>query len=63
MVRDGRALRRSRHDVRLDADAEAWVYVGAALLLSFADRLGGLLGDDDLAAIARERGRWLTGTA
>ena len=44
-----------------DADAEAWVFVGAALLLSFADRLGGLLGPDDLARIANERRRWLTG--
>jgi AcrR family transcriptional regulator len=44
-----------------DADAEAWVFVGAALLLSFADRLGGLLTPDDLARIAAERRRWLTG--
>ncbi len=46
-----------------DADAEAWVYVGGALLISFADRLGGLLDADGLAAIARERRRWLTGSA
>lgn len=45
-----------------DPDAEAWVFVGAALLLSFADRLGGLLGPEDLARIAAERQRWLTGT-
>lgn len=45
-----------------DADAEAWVFVGAALLLSFADRLGGLLGPDDLARISAERYRWLTGS-
>lgn len=44
-----------------DPDAEAWVFVGAALLLSFADRLGGLLTSDDLARIAAERRRWLTG--
>jgi len=44
-----------------DANAEAWVFVGTALLLSFADRLGGLLGPDDFAAIAAERQRWLTG--
>lgn len=44
-----------------DADAEAWVFVGAALLLSFADRLGGLLGPDDFGRIAAERRRWLTG--
>jgi len=46
-----------------DADAEAWVFVGAALLLSFADRLGGgLLGAEDLTRIATERRRWLTGS-
>jgi TetR/AcrR family transcriptional regulator len=46
-----------------DPDAEAWVFVGAALLLSFADRLGGgLLGPDDLTRIATERRRWLTGS-
>lgn len=45
-----------------DPDAEAWVFVGAALLLSFADRLGGLIGSDDLLAIAAQRRRWLTGT-
>ncbi|MDQ3067442.1 MAG: TetR/AcrR family transcriptional regulator [Actinomycetota bacterium] len=45
-----------------DPDAEAWVFVGAALLLSFADRLGGdLIAPDDLARIAAERRRWLTG--
>jgi AcrR family transcriptional regulator len=45
-----------------DPDAEAWVFVGAALLLSFADRLGGLLGPDELSRIATERRRWLTGS-
>jgi hypothetical protein len=45
-----------------DPDAEAWVFVAAALLLSFADRLGGLIGPNDLAAIATQRRRWLTGT-
>jgi AcrR family transcriptional regulator len=45
-----------------DADAEAWVFVGAALLLSFADRLGGLLDGQDLTRIAAERRRWLTGS-
>jgi hypothetical protein len=44
-----------------DADAEAWIFVGAALLLSFADRLGGLLGPDDFGAMAEQRHRWLTG--
>jgi AcrR family transcriptional regulator len=46
-----------------DADAEAWIFVGAALLLSFADRLGGLLGPDDFGRMAAERRRWLTGSS
>ena len=45
-----------------NAGAEAWVFVGAALLHGFAGRLGGLLGPDELAAIASERHRWLTGS-
>jgi hypothetical protein len=32
------------------------------LLLSVADRLGGLLDDEDFAAIAAQRLRWLTGS-
>ena len=44
-----------------DADAEAWLFVGGALLIGFAGRLGGLLGPDDFAAIATQRRRWLTG--
>jgi AcrR family transcriptional regulator len=44
-----------------DADAEAWVMVGGALLRSVGHRLGGLLDDEDLASIQRERTRWLTG--
>ena len=46
-----------------DPDAEAWIFVGAALLISFADRLGGLLGPDEFSRMAAERRRWLTGTA
>ncbi|HET6600676.1 MAG TPA: helix-turn-helix domain-containing protein [Gaiella sp.] len=42
-----------------NADAEAWVMIAGALLRSVADRVGGLLGDDDLAAIQHERMRWL----
>lgn len=45
-----------------DADAEAWIFVAAGLLLSFADRLGGLLDREALAEIAKQRNRWLTGT-
>jgi hypothetical protein len=44
-----------------DASAEAWIFVGAALLLSFADRLGGLLEPSDFGAMAAQRHRWLTG--
>jgi AcrR family transcriptional regulator len=44
-----------------DPDAEAWVFVAGALLFSTASRLGGVLTEDDFAAIARERERWLTG--
>ena len=44
-----------------NADAEAWVMIAGALLRSVAYRLGGLLDDDDLAAIQRERMRWLLG--
>ena len=44
-----------------NADAEAWVMIAGALLRSVAVRVGGLLDDDDLAAIQRERMRWLLG--
>ena len=44
-----------------DPDAEAWVFVGAILLVSVADRLGGLLSTDDLTAIFTQRQRWLSG--
>lgn len=44
-----------------DANAEAWIFVAGGLLRSFADRLGGVLTDADLVAIARERRRWLSG--
>lgn len=45
-----------------DPDAEAWIFMAGGLLVSVADRLGGLLGEDDLARIVGERMRWLTGT-
>jgi AcrR family transcriptional regulator len=44
-----------------DPDAEAWVFVAGMLLFSVADRLGGLLDEDDFAAIGAQRIRWLSG--
>lgn len=44
-----------------DAEAEAWVVLAGSLLLALADRLGGVLSAADLAAISRERHRWLLG--
>lgn len=44
-----------------DADAEAWIFVGGILLVSIADRLGGLLSAEDFSAILTQRHRWLTG--
>ncbi len=44
-----------------DPDAEAWIFVAGGLLLTVADRLGGLLGEDELAAIGASRVRWLAG--
>ncbi len=44
-----------------DADAEAWTFLAGGLLRSFADRLGGVLGPAEFAAIGRERRRWLFG--
>jgi AcrR family transcriptional regulator len=44
-----------------DADVEAWIFVAGTLLVSVADRLGGLLGPADFEAIKSERHRWLTG--
>jgi AcrR family transcriptional regulator len=46
-----------------DTNAEAWVFLGGSLLASFADRLGGLLSDDDLTAIKTQRWRWLSGAS
>ena len=45
-----------------DADTEAWIFVAGALLVSVADRLGGLLKSEDFEAIRTERLRWLSGT-
>jgi len=44
-----------------DPDAEAWILLAGILLVSVADRLGGLLSDEDFAAIAAQRIRWLSG--
>ena len=44
-----------------DPAAEAWVFLAGGLLRSFADRLGGVLGAAEFAAIGRERRRWLAG--
>lgn len=46
-----------------DPDAEAWVFVAGGLLRASAERLGGLLDPAELAAIGRERRRWLSGAA
>lgn len=43
-----------------DADAEAWMFLACGLLATFAERLGGVLGPDDVRTIQRERRRWLT---
>ena len=45
-----------------DPDAEAWIFLGGILLLSVADRLGGVLDDEALAAVAAQRIRWLSGS-
>jgi AcrR family transcriptional regulator len=43
-----------------DADAEAWIFLAGGLLLSVADRLGGILDQETFLAIAGSRHRWLT---
>lgn len=45
-----------------DPAAEAWLFLAGGLLRSFADRLGGVLGAAEFAAIGRERRRWLSGS-
>lgn len=44
-----------------DPDAEAWIFLAGGFLVSFADRLGGVLAHDDFEAIAKQRYRWLLG--
>jgi TetR/AcrR family transcriptional regulator len=46
-----------------DPDAEAWIFLGAGMIVTFARRVGGVLKDEDMAAIAASRSRWLTGRA
>jgi AcrR family transcriptional regulator len=45
-----------------DPDAEAWIFLAGMMLFAFDDRLGGLIGDEDFAAIATQRLRWLSGS-
>ena len=45
-----------------DPSAEAWVGLGIGLLRSVQDSLGGLLTQDDFAAILNSRRGWLVGT-
>jgi AcrR family transcriptional regulator len=42
-------------------EAEAWIFVAGSLLVTVADRLGGLLSPADFESIKHERIRWLTG--
>ena len=44
-----------------DPDAEAWIFVGVGMVATCARRLGGVLTEEDMAAIAQSRSRWLTG--
>jgi AcrR family transcriptional regulator len=45
-----------------DAEVEAWIFVAGGLLRSVSDRLGDVISSSDLAAIGRERRRWLSGS-
>ena len=45
-----------------DPEAEAWINLAVGLLRSVQDRLGGVLAEEDFAAIAKSRRAWLTGT-
>jgi AcrR family transcriptional regulator len=44
-----------------DASAEAWIGLGLGLLRSVHDLFGGVLREEDFAAISASRSRWLTG--
>lgn len=58
-------LRRMQAEGTVEAErnpeAEAWIFLASSLLVAIADRLGGLLGAEDFAAIKAERHRWLSG--
>lgn len=56
-LQEAGAIHRNR-----DADAEAWIFVGGILLVTVADRLGGLLSAEDFSAILEQRHRWLSGS-
>jgi AcrR family transcriptional regulator len=43
-----------------DVEAEAWIGIGIGLLRSVQDRFGGLLGEEEIAAIQASRRAWLT---
>jgi AcrR family transcriptional regulator len=44
-----------------DPDAEAWIILAGGFLVSFSDRLGGVLSHGDFEAIGAQRHRWLLG--
>ena len=44
-----------------DPDAEAWIFVAVGMVATTSKRLGGVLTEEDLQAIASARSRWLTG--
>jgi AcrR family transcriptional regulator len=46
-----------------DVDAEAWIFIGGALLITVGDRLGGVLRAGDLDRITAQRQRWLLGAS
>jgi AcrR family transcriptional regulator len=56
VIRDGQ--RRGVIHPDRDADAEAWIFVAAGLLVTMDARLGGLLGDD-LQRVRVQRRRWM----
>jgi AcrR family transcriptional regulator len=60
-IRQGQSFGRIAAD--RDADAEAWIMIGGALLTAVADRLGGVLGREELEAIREQRFRWLLAEA